>query len=64
MSGPLQPRKGHSSTAVSFGPGLTEVIMFGGHGGERILADTTVLQFRELSGVCRKIKARLGPYSV
>ena len=33
---------GHSLTAFSLGPGLTEVMEFGGY---PIMADTTLLQF-------------------
>ena len=52
MDDTLQPRKGHSSTAIRFDPRRTEVIMFGGHGEGRILGDTTVLQFSEWSMIC------------
>ena len=42
----LQPRWGHSATAVSLGPGLTEVTIFGGY-YRKPLANTTVLRFGE-----------------
>ena len=44
----LQPRANHSATAVSLGPGLTEVAIFGGL-NERLytVANTTVLRFGE-----------------
>ena len=54
VSDTLQPRRGHSSTAIQTNPTLTEVVMFGGLNDDRtILADTTVLKFSELCGVCR-----------
>ncbi len=45
----MKPRCGHSTTATSLGPGLTEVLMFGGrrtNGGANI-AETTILRFGE-----------------
>lgn len=53
MSEPLKPRWGHTITAFSLRPGLTEVTAFGGtalpwKGGEDKqpkLAETTLLQF-------------------
>ena len=55
MSATLKPRWGHSLTAFSPGPGLTEVTVFGGtaepwNGSietQPMLADTTLLQFSE-----------------
>ena len=55
MSATLKPRMGHSLTAFSLGPGLTEVIVFGGSaepftGSDETqsrLADTTLLEFSE-----------------
>ena len=55
MSASLKPRSGHSLTAFSLGPGLTEVTMFGGTAEPSTgstetqpkLADTTLLQFSE-----------------
>ena len=42
----LQARLGHSATAFSLTPTLTEVILFGGRNSEsHLIADTTVLQF-------------------
>ena len=52
MRDTLQPRWWHSTCAIQIGPTLTEVVMFGGHGG-RLLADTTVLQFSEWCWGCR-----------
>ena len=57
LSGPLKPRWGHTITAFSLGPKLTEVTAFGGtalpwKGGEDKqpkLAETTLLQFGEYS---------------
>ena len=46
----VRGRWGHSITATSLGPGLTEVLMFGGElkyaGGDPI-AETTILRFGE-----------------
>ena len=59
MNTALKPRLGHSLTAFSLGPGLTEVTVFGG-GAEPLtgsdetqpkVADTTLLQFSELLNV-------------
>ena len=55
MSVPLKARWCHSLTAVSLGPGLTEVVEFGGSpdpmtGSDKTqpkMADTTLLQFSE-----------------
>ena len=55
MSVTLKARHGHSLTAVSLGPGLTEVVEFGGSpnaftgsiGAQPKMADTTLLQFSE-----------------
>ena len=55
VSVPLKARLGHSLTAVSLGPGLTEVVEFGGSpdpltGSDETqpkMADTTLLQFSE-----------------
>lgn len=52
-----QPRRGHTTTAFSLSPGLTEVTMFGGSpelsSGKDVtqpkLAETTILQFSEYS---------------
>ena len=60
MSATLKPRWGHSLTAFSLGPGLTEVTVFGGSPepltvSDEIqpkLADTTLLQFSEWLIVC------------
>ena len=41
----LQSRYGHSVTAFSLSPGLTEVILFGGWSGLSYIAETTVLRF-------------------
>ena len=50
----LKARWGHSLTAVSLGPGLTEVVEFGGSPDQptgsherQPMADTTLLQFSE-----------------
>ena len=51
----LKPRAGHSLTAISLGPGLTEVVEFGGSPepwtgcpvSQPKMADTTLLQFSE-----------------
>ena len=59
MSATLKPRYGHSLTAFSLGPGLTEVTVFGGTPEPWVgsdekqpkLADTTLLQFSELLNV-------------
>ncbi|XP_064393321.1 probable serine/threonine-protein kinase drkD [Halichondria panicea] len=47
----MTPRYYHSITATSLGPGLTEVLVFGGKRkmGEDVIAETTVLRF-ELTG--------------
>ena len=55
MNTALKPRWGHSLTAFSLGPGLTEVTVFGGSaetwtGSDETqpkVADTTLLQFSE-----------------
>ena len=51
VSVPLKARWGHSLTAVSLGPGLTEVVEFGGSPDpietQSKMADTTLLQFSE-----------------
>lgn len=57
MATNLKPRCGHSLTASSLDPGMTEVTMFGGtaeswaggHDKQSKLANTTLLQFSELS---------------
>ena len=41
----LKSRSGHSATAFSLSPGLTEVILFGGWNGQSYIAETTVLRF-------------------
>lgn len=42
----LQSRHSHSAGAFSsLSPGLTEVIIFGGHTGQSFIAETTVLRF-------------------
>ncbi len=52
----VTPRWGHSITATSLGPGLTEVLVFGGRrekwGVE--IAETTILRFGEqlLKSIC------------
>ena len=45
----MTPRYYHSITATSLGPGLTEVLVFGGHRewGGNDLAETTILRFGE-----------------
>ncbi len=46
----MKPRYGHSLTVTSLGPGLTEVLLFGGHQiawGDAI-AETRILRFGEL----------------
>ena len=42
----VKPRRDHSLTATSLGPGLTEVLLFGGEklGGDRV-AETIILRF-------------------
>ena len=60
MNAALKPRGGHSLTAFSLGPGLTEVTVFGGtpepptgsNKAQPKLADTTLLQFSEWLIVC------------
>jgi hypothetical protein len=52
MSGFLKARCAHSLTAFSLGPGLTEVVEFGGTSEpltetQPKIADTTLLQFSE-----------------
>ena len=55
VNGNQRPRWGHSLTAFSLGPGLTEVMEFGGtsepatasNDTQPKLADTTLLQFSE-----------------
>ena len=55
VSVPLKARLGHSLTAVSLGPGLTEVVEFGGspdpftgsHERQPKMADTTLLEFSQ-----------------
>ena len=57
-----KPRWGHSLTATSLGPGLTEVIEFGGTSDpltesddrQPKIADTTLLQFSELQSIIIK----------
>ncbi len=43
----MTPRHSHSITAISLGPGLTEVLVFGGlqRFGENPIAETTILRF-------------------
>ena len=42
----LQSRQGHSATAFSLSPGLTEVILFGGENNHlTCISATTVLRF-------------------
>ena len=45
----MTPRHFHSITATSLGPGLTEVLVFGGQRelGEVPIAETTILRFGE-----------------
>ena len=45
----MTPHYYHSITAISLGPGLTEVLVFGGKQevGRDPLAETTVLRFSE-----------------
>ena len=60
MSVTLKPRWGHSLTAFSLGPGLIEVIVFGGSAEpwtgsaetQPKLADTTLLEFSECTFLC------------
>ena len=48
----LQERQGHSATAFSLTPTLTEVVLFGGYSGDQYIADTTVLQFSKSPTTC------------
>ena len=56
MTGSQKPRWGHSLTTISLGPGLTEVMEFGGSSDpltgsdnrQPKIADTALLQFGEL----------------
>ena len=58
-----KPCWGHSLTAISLGPGLTEVIEFGGTSypwtgsddTQPKIADTTLLQFSELQSQCAAV---------
>ncbi len=46
----MKPRWGHSLTATSLGPGLTEVLLFGGRMSmlsRYLIAETTILRFGE-----------------
>ncbi len=45
----MTPRYYHSITATSLGPGLTEVLVFGGlqKVGVDVIAETTILRFGE-----------------
>ncbi len=45
----VTPRWVHSITATSLGPGLTEVLVFGGilKNGSTVVAETTILRFGE-----------------
>ncbi len=45
----ITPRYWHSITATSLGPGLTEVLVFGGKQkvGGNAIAETTILRFGE-----------------
>ncbi|XP_064387422.1 uncharacterized protein LOC135335784 [Halichondria panicea] len=46
----VKPRRGHSTTTANLGPGLTEVLMFGGClENHKPVAETTILRF-ELTG--------------
>ena len=53
VTGSQKPCFAHSLTAISLGPGLTEVIEFGSSdtltGSQPKIADTTLLQFSELN---------------
>ena len=50
----LFPRYRHTVTAASLGPGLTEVIIFGGYNHSSfIMAATTLLQFSKWCGMYR-----------
>ena len=63
MTGSQKPRFGHSLTAISLGPRLTEVIEFGGSSDpwagsddtQPKIADTTLLQFSELHSSCAAV---------
>ncbi len=46
----MKPRWGHTLTAISLGPGLTEVLLFGGclKSFGDLIAETTLLRFGEL----------------
>ena len=55
----LQPRRFHSSSAISITSTVTEVIMFGGASdfwGDTIIADTAVLQFSKWCRFCKSGK--------
>ena len=64
MTGGQKPRWGHSLTAISLGPGLTEVIEFGGSSDpltgsndtQPKIADTTLLQFSELQSIIHNVQ--------
>ena len=44
----LKPRYGHSATAFTISQEITEVVIFGGMGGNgNALSDTTVVRFGE-----------------
>ena len=44
----MTPRSYHSITATSLGPGLTEVLVFGGISeNNEIVSETTILRFGE-----------------
>ncbi len=44
----VTPRRLHSITATSLGPGLTEVLVFGGWlENDSVVAETTILRFGE-----------------
>ena len=64
MTGSQKPCFAHSLTAISLGPGLTEVIEFGGtsdpltgsNDTQPKIADTTLLQFSELQSIIHNVQ--------
>ena len=64
VTGSQKPRFAHSLTAISLGPGLTEVIEFGGSSDPSTgsddrqpkIADTTLLQLSELQSIIHNVQ--------
>ena len=64
MTGSQKPRWGHSLTAISLGPGSTEVIEFGASSDllpapddrQPKIADTTLLQLSELQSIIHNVQ--------